>query len=81
MCRVPIWIVMFFPCLVLVGSVAMGIMFLIQVSITDPYFTNSINFTQPIARVEHRSPFADLQILHRFCDGTKIWDTTHRPLR
>ncbi|KAF8553519.1 hypothetical protein OG21DRAFT_1441755 [Imleria badia] len=46
-CRVPIWIVMLFPCLMLAGSVAMGIMFLIQVSTTNPYVTNGINFTLP----------------------------------
>ncbi|KIJ57991.1 hypothetical protein HYDPIDRAFT_163675 [Hydnomerulius pinastri MD-312] len=46
-CRVPIWIVMVFPCLMLAASVAMGIMFLIQVSTTNPYFTNNINFTLP----------------------------------
>ncbi|KAF8553512.1 hypothetical protein OG21DRAFT_1463955 [Imleria badia] len=46
-CRVPIWISMIFPCLMLAGSVALGIMFLIQVSTTNPYVTNGINFTLP----------------------------------
>ncbi|KAN0101294.1 hypothetical protein V8E55_001278 [Tylopilus felleus] len=45
--RVPLWIVMLFPCLMLAGSVALGIMFLIQVSTTNPYVTNGINFTLP----------------------------------
>jgi len=38
---------MLFPCLLLAASVAMGIMFLIQVSTTNPYVTNGINFTLP----------------------------------
>ncbi|KAG8220623.1 hypothetical protein J3R82DRAFT_2881 [Butyriboletus roseoflavus] len=46
-CRFPIWIVVFFPCLMLAGSVVMGIMFLIQVSTTNPYVTGGINFTLP----------------------------------
>ncbi|KAH7884134.1 hypothetical protein F5I97DRAFT_1898759 [Phlebopus sp. FC_14] len=46
-CRVPTWIVMLFPGLMLAGSVAMGVMFLIQVSTTNPYVTNGINFTLP----------------------------------
>ncbi|KAG6369581.1 hypothetical protein JVT61DRAFT_14240 [Boletus reticuloceps] len=46
-CRVPIWIVMILPCLMLAGSVALGIGFLIQVSTTNPYVTNGVNFTLP----------------------------------
>ncbi|KIJ64927.1 hypothetical protein HYDPIDRAFT_89869 [Hydnomerulius pinastri MD-312] len=46
-CRVPIWIVMLLPCLMLAASIAMGIMFLIQVSTTNPYVTSNINFTLP----------------------------------
>ncbi|KAI9461082.1 hypothetical protein HD554DRAFT_2028457 [Boletus coccyginus] len=46
-CRAPTWVVILFPCLMLAGSVAMGIMFLIQVSTTNPYVTKGINFTLP----------------------------------
>jgi len=46
-CGVPMWIVMFFPCLLLAGSVALGIVFLIEVLTTNPYSTNGINFTVP----------------------------------
>jgi hypothetical protein len=45
--RIPLWIMMLFPCLMLAGSVGLGIMFLIQVSTTNPYVTNGINFTLP----------------------------------
>ncbi|KAI9461088.1 hypothetical protein HD554DRAFT_2131070 [Boletus coccyginus] len=47
MCPAPLWVVMLFPCLMLAGSVALGIMFLIQVSTTNAYVTNGVNFTLP----------------------------------
>jgi len=46
-CRAPLWIVMLFPCLLLAASVSMGIMFIIQLSTTNPYVTNNINYTLP----------------------------------
>ncbi|KAG1739263.1 hypothetical protein EDB19DRAFT_1828845 [Suillus lakei] len=47
-CRVPLWIVMLFPSLMFAASVAMGIMWLLQVTSTSPYFSSTnINYTVP----------------------------------
>ncbi|KAH7909378.1 hypothetical protein BJ138DRAFT_1155435 [Hygrophoropsis aurantiaca] len=46
-CRVPLWIVMIFPSLMLAGSFAMGILWLLQISTSSPYFSGGINFTLP----------------------------------
>jgi len=66
---------MLFPCLLFAGyceHAAMGIMYLIQISTTNPYTTNGINFTHC-----YRSPSTDLQISHRFPDGSEIRNTIH----
>ncbi|KAG1901993.1 uncharacterized protein F5891DRAFT_1187022 [Suillus fuscotomentosus] len=47
-CIVPIWIIMLFPCLMFAGSIAMGIMWLLQLSSSSPFFTSTnINYTVP----------------------------------
>ncbi|KAG2052037.1 hypothetical protein BDR06DRAFT_915872 [Suillus hirtellus] len=47
-CMVPIWIIMLFPCLMFAGSIVMGIMWLLQLSSSSPFFTSTnINYTVP----------------------------------
>ncbi|KAG2154512.1 uncharacterized protein EDB93DRAFT_1320132 [Suillus bovinus] len=47
-CMVPMWIIMLFPCLMLTASIAMGIMWMLQVTANSPYFTSTkINYTVP----------------------------------
>ncbi|KAG1764890.1 hypothetical protein EV702DRAFT_1204815 [Suillus placidus] len=47
-CRFPLWIIMIFPWLMFAACIAMALMWLIQVTTTSAYFSNSINFTIPI---------------------------------
>ncbi|KAG1829614.1 hypothetical protein EV424DRAFT_1507195 [Suillus variegatus] len=47
-CMVPMWIIMFFPCLLYVASTAIGLMWLLQVATNIPYLSStSINYTVP----------------------------------
>ncbi|KAG2068827.1 hypothetical protein BDR04DRAFT_1056343 [Suillus decipiens] len=47
-CMVPMWIIMLFPCLMFAASIAMGIMWLLQVTTNSPYFSSTnINYTVP----------------------------------
>ncbi|KAJ7609352.1 hypothetical protein DFH06DRAFT_1247242 [Mycena polygramma] len=47
-CRVPIWMVMLFPCLMFTGSLAMGSLFLYQLFVKNPFeAANGINWTLP----------------------------------
>lgn len=47
-CRVPMWAIMLFPCLMYAASVVMGIMWLLQVTTFSPYFSSTnINYTVP----------------------------------
>ncbi|KAJ3886064.1 hypothetical protein GG344DRAFT_82074 [Lentinula edodes] len=44
-CRFPLWVIMGFPAVVMMGSVGSGIMYLLQVSTTSPFLPSSANFT------------------------------------
>ncbi|KAG2154463.1 uncharacterized protein EDB93DRAFT_1327010 [Suillus bovinus] len=47
-CTVPMWIIMAFPCVLFAASIATGIMWLLQVTASSPYFSStSINYTVP----------------------------------
>ncbi|KAG1812181.1 uncharacterized protein BJ212DRAFT_1483356 [Suillus subaureus] len=47
-CMVPMWIILLFPGLMFAASIAMGIMFLLQVTANSPYFSSTnINYTVP----------------------------------
>ncbi|KAG2341050.1 hypothetical protein BDR05DRAFT_914832 [Suillus weaverae] len=47
-CMVPMWIIMLFPGLMFAASIAMGIMWLLQVTTSSPYFSSTnINYTVP----------------------------------
>lgn len=47
-CMVPVWIIMVFPCLMLAGSIALGILWLLQLTSNSPFFTSTnINYTVP----------------------------------
>ncbi|KAG1751343.1 uncharacterized protein EDB91DRAFT_1104869 [Suillus paluster] len=51
-CRVPLWIVMVFPSLIFLASVGLGIMWILQVTTTSPYFSSTnINYTVPYLSV------------------------------
>ncbi|KAG1829615.1 hypothetical protein EV424DRAFT_1507199 [Suillus variegatus] len=47
-CMVPMWIIMLFPCLMYAASIAMAIMWLLQVTTSAPYFSSTdIDYTIP----------------------------------
>jgi len=46
-CSVAMWIVMFIPCLLFLGSFVVGILFLLQLSAASPFVNTNLNWTIP----------------------------------